>query len=368
MRKLQKFWVILAVVALVWGLVGCELAEDEDSVSFKNFSPRSISVDNMTKQRLVAFKGDLHRDYLIGGIPADCRGHGLERKSSLFNQSGDFALVLITEAEYKKNKNKLDSAVIFGEIYAFYNHEGDNQNSFRISSKVGGEGRIVLNNPTNWNIEIRRNSPTGEILGYVASQTLGTTLRLDIPDNYNLYALFKRYNRTDKEIYEVIPRFQTAESGFEHLIGTPYMQPFALPDSVPQTWNLALLSQTLNFSLTSGGVYIRVQNDSSVAIIFSTGNGNTELLTSTGISGIKPGETNLYNIKVTPNSDDTYPEDQTISGYSIGTALGWKTLPERKYKTDYTYTIRVTGSSAITLVLGEIQESTGPVDLESKFR
>ena len=369
MKNLQKFAALLLVVGLIFSLTGCD-EDDGDkggSVSFKSFSPRSISVDNMTKERLVAFKGEAHRDYLIGGIPADCRGHGLEKKSSLFKSSQDFGLVLIKEADYNKYKNNLAGAPVFAEIYAFYNHEGDNQNSFRISNLVGGEGRIILNNPTNWNIEIRRNSPTGEILGYTKDQSLNTALRLEIPSNYNLYAVFKRYNHSDREIYEVVPKFLTAEPGFEYLIGTPYMQPFALPDAVPQTWNFGPLAQTLNFSLTSGGVYIRVQNDSGIAVIFSTGNGNTEILTSTGISAIKPGETNLYNLKVYRNPDGTYPARQTISGYSIGTALGWLTLPAREYKTDYIYTIRVTGASATMLVLGEIQESEEPMDLEAKF-
>jgi len=368
MKKLQKLTVIFLAMMLVFSIIGCDEDKGDDGVSFDSFSPRSIGVDNMTKQRLVAFKGDLHKDYLIGGIPADCRGHGLEKKSALFNQSGDFALVLITEAEYKSKKNSLDSATIFAEIYAFYNHEGDNQNLFRISSRAGGEGRITLQNPTNWNIEIRRNSPTGEILGYTASQTLNTSLRLEIPDDYDLYAVFKRFNKTDKEIYEVVPKFQTANAGFEHLIGTPYMQPFALADANPQIWNFGLLAQTLNFSLSSGGVYIRLQNDSSVAIRFSTGNGNQDILTSMGISGIRPGDTNLYNIKVPRNPDGTYPDKQTISGYSIGTSLGWLNLPAQEYKTDYIYTVRITGASATTLALGEVTESTEPMDFESKFK
>jgi len=365
MKKSCKLIVVLLVVGLIFSFAGCEEADDEDNVSFQSFSPRSISVDNMTKQRLVAFKGSLHRDFLIGGIPADVRSHGLERKSSLFRQTGDFALVLITETEYKRNKTNLEAAPVFAELYAFYNNEGDNQNSFQISSRVGGAGRITLNNPTNWNIEIRRNSTSGEILGYVASQTVGTTLRLEIPDDYDLYPIFKRFHNTDKEIYSVTPIFKTASAGLEHLIGTPYMEPFSLTNGNPQRWDFGQLAQTLNFSISSGGIYIRVENDSRVAVRFTMG--NEDQLTSLGVRGIQPGYTNLYNIKVLKNPDGSYPESQTISGYSIGSSLGNIPLPERVYKTDYLYTLRVTGTNVTTFAISEISESTEPMDLEAKF-
>jgi len=369
MKLFLKLPVFLLAMVLVWGFVGCGSDDDGDdsptgsSVSFNSFSTRSISVDNMTKQRLVAFKGSLHSDFLIGGIPADVRNHGLERKSTLFNNTSDFALVLITEDEYEKNKNHLAAAPIFAEIYAFYNHTGDNLNSFQISSKVGGAGRITLNNPTEWNIEIRRNSPTGEILGYVADNTVNTTLRLEIPDDYDLFPVFKRFHATDREIYTVVPKFISTNV---LLNGRPYMMPFTLINDTPQTWNFAELANNLSFSISSGGVYIRVQNDSAIAIRFARG--NEELETSVGVRGIRPSYTQLYNIPISRNPDGTYPESQTISGYSIGTTLLMQQLAERVYKTDFIYTVRITGADAANLVIGEITESAEPMDLEAKFR
>jgi hypothetical protein len=365
MKKLRGLLVILVALGLVFGLTGCEELDGDDAtpVSFQSFSPRSITVDNMTRQRLVAFKGSLHRDFLIGGIPADSRNHGLERKISLFSQTGDFALVLITEADYEKNRNSLQSAPIFAEVYAFYNHTGDNLNSFQISSRVGGAGRITLNNPTEWNIEIRRNSPTGEILGYVAANTVNTALRLEIPDDYDLFPVFKRYHATDREIYTVVPKFLT---GAATLIGRPFMQPFTLINDTPQTWNFAQLASNLNFSISSGGIYIRVFNDSNIAIRFARG--NEELETSLGVRGIRPNYDQLYNIPVTRNPDGTFPESQIIGGYSIGTTLDMLPLTERVYKTDYIYTVRITGTDAANLNIGEIIESAAPMDLEAKFR
>jgi len=375
MKRKSSFLVFLIAVGLIFNLAGCDedgnngnndVEEDELTASFQSFTPPSIMVENKTGERLVAFKGSLNPNNLISGIPAHATNHGLEKKTSLFSSSGDFTLILINESEFNKNKTNIAAAEIFATIYAFYNHEATNNNVFRISSKVGGAGRIILNNPTPWNVEIRKDSPTGEVLGYVASQLTGTVLRLAIPDDYNLFPVFKRYNYTDKEIYEIIPKYT---AGHELLIGRPYTQTFALSNESPQTWDFNELASTLNFSISSGGIYIRVQNDSGIAIRFARGSGEfiEELTTSTGIKGIQQTYTNIYNIKIPRNPDGTYPDKQIIKGYSIGTSQLMLPIPEQEYKTDYIYTIRVTGANAAELVLGDVEESTVPMDLEAKF-
>lgn len=362
MKKLLKISALVLAVGLLIGLAGCptEAKDDGKGVSYESFAPRSIWVENKTGEKLVAFKGSLNPNNLISGIPAYATNHGLKKDAKLFNKTGDFALIMITESEYNKNKKSIESAPIFAQIYAFYNNEADNNNVFQISSKAGGAGRIILNNPTPWNIEIRKDGPTGEVVGYVAAQMTNTALRLEIPDDYNLFPVFKRFNPNDKEIFEVVPKYTT---GHELLIGRPFMQSFALNEA-PQTWNFNELASNLNFSMSSGGFYLRIQNDAGTAIRFARG--SEELNTSTGLKGIQQTYTNLYNIKVTRNPDGTYPEKQTVSGYSIGTVQLMFPIPEQEYKTDYIYSVRVTGTTAATLVLGAVTE-VGKMDLEAQF-
>jgi len=336
-------------------------ADPESGVSFESFAPRSILVENGTNKRLVAFKGSITPNNLISGIPEYATNHGL-KKEGIFTSTGDFALIIITEEAYNEHKNNLPAAPIFAELYAFYNHEADNNNVFKISSKAGGNGRIILNNPTPWNIEIRKDGPTGEVLGYVAANIMNTTLRLEAPADYDLFPVFKRYNPNDKEIYEVVPKYRT---GNELLIGKPFMQSFGLGDE-PRTWNFAELAALQNFSISSGGFYLRIQNDAGTDIRFYRGGVPVE--TSVGMSYIPQATTQLYSVKVARNPDGTYPEETVVSaGYSIGTSQLPFPLPERAYKTDYIYTIRVTGATAAELVIGEVQESAEPMDLEAKF-
>jgi hypothetical protein len=303
----------------------------------------------------------LNPNYLISGIPAYATNHGLYKGGTLFTTTGDFALILITEAEYNKNKANPAAAPVFAEIYAFYNHEATNNNRFQISSKSGGSGRITLNNPTSWNIEIRRDGPTGEVMGYVASQMTNTVLRVNAPDDYSLYPIFKRYVPSDKEIYEVVPKYTSGA-----LTGKPYAKDFALSTADgTSTWNLSEVAEKVNFTLSSGSFYLRIVNNSNTAVRFTRG--DDEQLTSMGIRGIAPANTNVYSVKIQRNPDGSYPSSESISLLKIGTLQNALSIATQSYKLDYVYTITVTGADASNLALSEVGESKDPIDLEAMF-
>jgi len=372
MRKMLKFSALLLILGLILGFAGCpdpnagdgKDGKDDVTVSFESFSPPSIYVDNKSGERLVAFKGSLNPNYLISGIPAYATNHGLAKtssvNSSLFTTTGDFALILITEDEYNKNKANIGAAPVFAEIYAFYNNEATNNNRFQISSKSGGTGRITLNNPTSWNIEIRRDGPTGEVMGYVASQMTNTVLRVNAPDDYALYPVFKRYIPSDKEIYEVVPKYTSGA-----LTGKPYAKDFALTTADgTSSWNLSEVAEKVNFTLSSGSFYLRIVNNSNTAVRFTRG--DDEQLTSMGIRGIAPANSNIYSVKITRNPDGTYPASQEIAQFKIGTLQNPVAVPSNTYKLDYMYEITVTGADASNLALSTITEKE-QLDLEAMF-
>ncbi|GHV93022.1 hypothetical protein AGMMS50268_35250 [Spirochaetia bacterium] len=347
---------LAAVLALVF--FACNLEGDNgdnsSGVSFENFSAPSIWVDNKTGEKLVAFKGSLNPNTLISGIPAYATNHGLKKDPALFTATGDFALILITEKQYTDNKSNLSALenAPFARIYAFYNHEATNNNHFQISSKVGGSGRITLNNPTSWNIEIRKDGPTGEILGYVASQMTNTVLYVNAPDDYSLYPIFKKYVPAEKEIYEVVPKYTSGD-----LVGKPYAKDFAITTANgTAAWNLNEVSNNITFNLSSGSFYLRITNNSNTAVRFTVG--DEEQVTSTGIKGIPPSTSNTYSIKFPRNPDGTYPESITRENLKIGTGQIMKTIPSREYKVDHLHEITVTGADASNLAIGSVSGGT----------
>jgi len=328
-----------------------------NAVNFNSFNQPSVIVTNNTNERLVAFKGTPSVNTLIGGIPANAYAHGLEKKELLFNTTGDFILFLILESDYNSNKNNLNSAPVFTRLYAYYNYGTVNNRIYQISNYLGGVGQIIINNPTSWNIIIRKDSPFGESLGFVAPYENYSFLRLQIPNDYSLYTVFSKYNHFTNVITEIIPKYTIGDHQDK-----AYMRVFYLLDSTPQNWDLIELASSIDFTMTSGGFFIIIENDSGVVLNFASG--NTILATSLGITTIGQGSANQYFIPLSRNPDGSYPESWTISGFSIGNSVTRYSLPQFSCKFDYIYSVRVNGENISSLEVGDIEE-LGLVDLES---
>jgi len=98
MKKKLKLAVIILSATLAFCFINCdpekesgnkEEKEQEVVINFDSFSTSSIIIRNNTNKRFIAFKGIPSANTLIGGIPAYADNHGLEKKKSLFNATGD---------------------------------------------------------------------------------------------------------------------------------------------------------------------------------------------------------------------------------------------------------------------------------------
>jgi hypothetical protein len=359
---------LVAAVTFSFSLLSCgnnivvEAPDDEvqearegakDYVDYKSYvgGEAALFVENQSNSKLVAFQNRIDKDYLLGGIPAGAKAHGL-KKTALFTSSGDFPLVLITEDEFKKNIDNLDQAVVFTTIYAFYNKDAANNTIFKISASAGGKGRIVLRNPSKWNIEIRKDAPDGEILGYVAAGNTNGLLRVEAPEDYILFPIFKKFTNsalTGPEIYEVVPKYPDGD-----LEGLPFSRGFALEGEEPQIWNLNELTQGINLELSAGAIFINIQNNNSgTSVKFMQG--SQELSTSVGIKGIPSSKSSQFAIKVPRNPDGKYPKSFTLNGLKVSVTAGIERLiPSTTFDLDYVYTIFVDGTnqSNVSLMTG----------------
>jgi hypothetical protein len=368
MKEKFKFLAFFLAAALV--LMACPnpAGDDEDggnttSLSFDNFSTPSIFVENKTGERLVAFKGSLNPSYLISGIPAYATNHGLRKDTALFNATGSFVLLLITEKQYNDNKSQLGALEnqVFARVFAFYNHSATNNNVFQISSKIGGDGRLTVSNPTSFNVEIRKDGPTGEILGYAAAgMTSGNVIYLQAPESYDIYPVFKFYNPTDKELYSVTPKYTSGA-----LEGKPFMKTIGLGGSnLTASFNLNEVNGAGTFNLSSGSVYFRVTNNSGTGLRFN--DGDTPKITSQGIEVIPSSASETFTLTFTRNSDGTYPDQRNFAQLRIGTTQLMLTVPPQSYDLDYMYEIEVLGATGSDLVLGSVQKGN-KVDLDRIF-
>jgi hypothetical protein len=300
-------------------------------------------------------------NYLISGIPAYSGQHGLKKDPALFSSTGSFVILLITEAEYNNNKNNLGASTVFARVFAFYNNTATNSNVFAISSKVGGEGRLTVSNPTSFNVEIRSGGPTGEILGYAAAgMTQGNVIRLNVPEVYDIYPVYKFFSPLDQELYSVTPKYTSGE-----LIGKSYMTRYGFGGSeLTHTFNMADIEAQGDFGLSSGSAYLRVINNSGTALTFR--NGTTPVITSIGVPAINASRSENFTLFFGINPDQTYPETRNFAQLILDAGQRTLQIPAQVFELDYMYEVEVTGNTVSTLQLGTV-EKKNKVDLDKIF-
>ena len=258
----NRLAVVITIAALF--LFSCPQPEgnaDENTSSPVDFTSHdtdySILIENNTGQRLVAFKGDLDAAFLIGGIPANAQNHGLPLNTTLFNYTGDFPMILLTEAQYEANKSNLQSQknTPFMRVYVFYNKNGDNNMVYKLAAGPGGSNVLPVVNPSSLSVELRIGGVTGATIGYAPRGILKTKFFLTNGDYY-IYPVFKRYNYTQDIVESVYPRKEN---------GDHWYQFYHFDEEHPQdTMNLENLVSSL--TMTSGAAWVVVQNERAVLL------------------------------------------------------------------------------------------------------
>lgn len=331
--------------------------QTKTNVSFESFNPRSITVKNNTGERLIAFKGEIGLNSLISGVPAYASNHGLKMDDNLFQETGDFPLLFLTEEVFNKNKGNLAKVKNnpFASVYAFWSKTVKNNSVIEVSSKIGGAHTFTLHNSSPFNAEIRLNSKNGEVLCYVPAYTMNTTVNLD-PATYVFYPVFKKYIPLYKEIYPVFPVFNRTKEPFFNVV--------PIADSM-RSWDVGDIWDPSSMHLSTGGFYLIVNNQAKMGVQFKQG--DLAFVTSRNIDGISSGEQQMFFVPFPKKpGGHSYPDKMKMSTLSIGFAKHACTLPEFEYELDHHYTVVVKGQQADDLHL-EPLEDLGKVNIEELF-
>ncbi|MCL2806514.1 MAG: hypothetical protein FWD26_11315 [Treponema sp.] len=370
MKKILKISVLLLAVGLIFSFTGCD---DDDGtggsgsgsgsggVDFTSQQTASIRVRNNTNVRLVAFRGRPDTANLLGGVPANANNHGLSRDG--FNSSADFVLTLVTETAYNAAINAggnqaLQSVEIFNVVYAFYNHTGTNNNIFQINAQSGGAARLNMENPTAWNIELRRDAHNGTTLGFIGPYTSVQALNLE-PGDYVFYPVMRRFNPMIGEVIDVQPVF-TAGS----IANTPFFRELPITGT-NHTWNFLTLTQNNGFNMVSGGAFVRVVNNSDTGISFFNGDQRQQTSGISFLIGPNGGHA-TFQIRFPMNPDGSFSATHT-SNFGVGNAAGRTgSVPPRTVEIDWLYEIQVTGPDASQLTASELTPIQ-KMDIEGLF-
>jgi hypothetical protein len=346
MKKMKRIAMFAFVLATAILLLSCgeEPTPKNGDVDFSSHNTDySILVRNGTGERLVAFKGELKEEALIGGIPAHANNHGLPKNMTLFDKTEDFPLIILTEKQYKDNKSNLPSQrnTPFTRVYVFYNKSGDNTSVYEIADGLGGNNKLEIINASNSiNIELRLNGVAGETIGYAPAGILNTTLRLQ-DGNYNIFPVFKRYNKTRDVVETVYPKGSASQYA--------WFQSYSFGEGTTEaTMNLKTLLQSTTF--TSGAAWVVVNNQ--------TTSGGIRFLEGTNVRKTASGLENIMN-----NSTRTFQIDMPKAGegnkYADSLIVGnWKFGPSGFDVQLQTSETDATAVSSLTIEQGKMYTVT----------
>lgn len=320
------------------------------TISWDDHKDYCVRVKNESSVNLVAFKGSIEKSNLLSGVKAHSEA-GLKLVPELFTNTCDFALQFITEEQYNANKNNLSALKnqAFSSCYAFYNKNGDNNILYRISSNLGGDAKLVCRNATDFNIELRIDSPDGEILGYVPARNANLTLNVEAGKDMVIFPVFRRYSAKKNEMYSINPVTASGNPLSTQRAFTKGEEVLNLAD----LWNNAKLD---NF--TTGGCFITLMNNhNSTGVVLR--NGANEIVTSLGVKTVNPGKSVTYFIPFPKAGGKTFPDSiklqigaSTFALPSTSYAGNTKTF---EFQKDCAYKIVVTGNSPDEIIVSDIE-------------
>lgn len=363
MNKIFRFSVLLLAALMVLGLVGCETDDGGGDggggggeIDYTNYVTNfSIKVKNDTNHKLVAFKGPPREGTLISGIPTGGAEHGLYKDTALFSTSGDFILWLITEEDYLANKNNL--AVLdnrpFTRIYAVYNTNSPNQLIYRISSILGGNKRIILQNNTAYNVELRNDAPyNGPTIGYTLRETYNTTFNVEA-GSFMVFPVFRKYDSFLNEIRSAYPLYGTGSP----LAGRVKFVTFSL-DNETSEWTIDANAFCQGITISAGAAFLNIQNNHSLGM--SLWDGEVLQQTEAGGDYINPNRDLNFPVRmpVVPGGGEeglVYQASVTKAQYRIGTPAYRVQIPSFEYENGKIYKIEITGSGADQINLSAIE-------------
>jgi len=313
MKKIKRnamFAFVLAAAILLFSCGEDPTPKDGDLDFSSHNTDYSILVRNGTGERLVAFKGELKAEALIGGIPAHANNHGLPKNLTLFDKTEDFPLIILTEKQYKDNKSNLISQrnTPFTRVYVFYNKSGDNTSVYEIADGLGGDNKLEIINASNSiNVELRLNGVAGETIGYAPAGILNTTLRLQ-DGNYNIFPVFKRYNKTRDVVETVYPK----GTGSNYA----WFRSYSFGEGTDQaSMNLKELLQATTF--TSGAAWVVINNQTPGGIRFLEGSNVRK--TASGLENIMNNVTRTFQIDMPKAGEgNKYADSIVVANWKFG--------------------------------------------------
>ncbi|MDR2900957.1 MAG: hypothetical protein LBV20_05515 [Treponema sp.] len=368
MKKLFKHvGFIVLLLGLIMTVLACPPAvdpapeEEEGSISFETEATGTLTIFNTTSKDMVIFQGQTpSASNILGGVKAlDDRNFDISDDVEDFGVGGYMILRGITKDEYDANKDNLSNAKV--EFSAMATYGQGKKYRAEISPNYMGDFGYRVTNLGRIGIELRKDSPDGEKVGYLSSLESNKLLYANSTEGFSLYPVYVYYNKSNGQVTTLKPtsQFDTITTA-PRALGSSEIQAYTFPADEGATW------EDIKGTLVSPVAYITVTNGVANQAARVTLAGSNRLNSQNGYDTIGSGETLTYEIT------------STVAGTQQNLILvyfnGALQIPIKMnnaiptLKNGYDYTISVSGSGqTVDGYTATIVESAAARDLSDQI-
>ncbi len=213
-RICMKNLFLFALVAIITAafLSDSDGGEDEneggnsavDNISWSNESTGTIKITNNTDKDVVLFQGvSPSSANILGGVRANSsRMFDVSDDVDDFDVGGYMILRGMSKDEYKKNEQDFSVARIVYSAMVTYGK--GKKFSAEINPSCFGDYYYKLSNAGRIGIELRKNSPNGEKIGYIPALAKNYTFYTDSSEAFFIYPVYVYYNATTGEVVSMM--------------------------------------------------------------------------------------------------------------------------------------------------------------------
>jgi len=208
MRKMLKFSALLLILGLILGFAGCpepNTGDGDGSIKWDNEPSGTLTVLNNVSKDMVLFQGQTPTSSsILGGVKASStKTFDISDDVDDFNIGGYIVLRGMTLDEYEKNKSNLSNAKVEYSAMATYGQG----KKFRaeINPAYAGDYYFKVTNGGKIGIELRKDSPDGEKIGYLPSLATNYALYASSSNSMTVFPVYVFYSKVTKQVTTIKP-------------------------------------------------------------------------------------------------------------------------------------------------------------------
>jgi hypothetical protein len=211
-KNLFRTFAVLSALMLALTFFSCDTGggdendKGNDGIDWTTYPNGALTVVNDTSVDMVLFQGQTPLpSSVLGGVRATSRVTiDLSTKVDDFNVGGYIIIRGMKLSEYQANKNNLANAKVDYSAMATYGQGRKYQAN--ISPNWTGDYYYKVTNRGRLGIELHKDSPDGEKIGYLPALATNYTLYAASPDSYTIYPVYVYYNKMTNEVTPFKPQ------------------------------------------------------------------------------------------------------------------------------------------------------------------